>query len=449
MSATKDAPTAEAGLAARAAALALLTAVLRDHRPLDEALAQAQAGDGAMARLDPRDRAFARLLVATTLRRLGQIDGVLATCLAQPLKPARARITDILRLGLTQILFLETPPHAGVDTAVRLTRTDPAPAGRRLTGLVNAVLRRIARDRQDLLSGPLADPQANIPDWLWTSWDAAYGAETTVRIARAHMTEPPLDLTLRDPADRALWARRLDARVMPNGSLRRPSGGRIEDLPGYGEGAWWVQDMAAALAVPLFGQVRGLRVADLCAAPGGKTAQLAAAGARVTAVDRAQVRVRWLQQNLARLHLGATCIVADAIDWRPPEPMDAVLIDAPCSATGTLRRHPDIAHLKSPAVVVAMAAVQRRLMAAASAMVRPGGLVVYCVCSLQPEESIGVLDAVLSETPALERVPVTPEDCAGLADLVTPEGDVRSLPCHLAEAGGMDGFFIARLRRSG
>ncbi len=438
----------DAGLAARAAALALIEAVLRSRRPFDEALADARAASGALARLAPRDRAFARLLAATTFRRLGQIDGVLATCLERPLKPARARIVDILRLGVAQILFLETPPHAAVDTAVRLARRDPEAAGRRLAGLVNAVLRRIARNRLDLLTGDLAAPQANVPDWLWASWTAAYGSDAAARMARVHVGEPPLDVTLRNPADRALWAQRLDARPLPNGSLRLRTGGRIEDLPGFSQGAWWVQDMAAALAVPLFGEMDGRLVADLCAAPGGKTAQLAAAGARVIAVDRSESRLRRLQDNLARLRLEATCVVADALDWRPPAPVDAVLVDAPCSGTGTLRRHPDIAHLKTPADVAAMTAVQHRLLQAAADMVRPGGLVIYSVCSLQPEEGAGVVDAVLAEPGGLERVAIASRECAGLNELITPEGDVRTLPCHLEEAGGMDGFFIARLRRS-
>lgn len=418
-------------------ALDLLGAVLGRRHPLDEAL-EAHAG---LPRLEPRDRAFVRNLAATVLRRKGQIDALLSTCLERPLPPKAAVITDILRLGAAQVLFLETPPHAAVDTAVRLARGRRQPA---YAGLVNAVLRRLARDGA---AGRDAQDAArlNTPDWLWDSWTAAYGEETCRRIAEAHLAEPPLDLSVRAEAER--WAETLGAVHLPTGSLRLHARGPIPALPGFDEGVWWVQDAAAALPARLLEPVAGKTVLDLCAAPGGKTAQLAAAGARVIAVDRAHGRVERLRANLARLGLTAETVIADAVAWRPAEPADAVLLDVPCSATGTLRRHPDAAWLRSADDVAALAPLQQALLEAAVAMVRPGGLVVYCACSLQPEEGAAHIDALIGAGAPVRRVPVRAEEVGGLPELITAAGDLRTLPFHLGREGGMDGFFAARLHR--
>ncbi|MDX1575863.1 MAG: transcription antitermination factor NusB, partial [Kiloniellales bacterium] len=375
------------GLEARAAALDLLGEVLERRRPLDEALQQHER----LASLEARDRAFARLLAATCLRRLGQLDAALAGLLARPLKPKLAPLRQVLRLGLCQILFLETPPHAAVDTSVRLA-AKAGFAGHK--GLVNAVLRRAGRELPPLVAEQEAFGEAarlNTPDWLWDALSQAYGEETAQAIAVAHLKEPPLDLTLKDPASAADWAKRLDARILPTGGLRLPPGaGDVARLAGYREGAWWVQDLAASLPARLVKTEAGQTVIDLCAAPGGKTAQLAAAGLRVIAVERDAGRLRRLASNLERLDLAAALVEADAGTWRPPEPVAAALLDAPCSATGTLRRHPDIARLKGPSEIQseipALTALQDRLLAAAVEMVRPGGLIVYATCSLQPEE---------------------------------------------------------------
>jgi 16S rRNA (cytosine967-C5)-methyltransferase len=243
-----------------------------------------------------------------------------------------------------------------------------------------------------------------------------------------------------------LWAERLEAEILPTGSLRREAGGDVAALPGFAEGEWWVQDAAAALPVRMLGDVSGLRVADLCAAPGGKTAQLIVAGARVTAVDISGKRLERLAQNLARLGLVAETIVADAVKWRPETPLDAVLLDAPCTATGTLRRHPDIAWNKQPADLARLASLQDRLLAAALAMVKPGGLVVYATCSLQPEECEQRIAGLLESAANVERVAIAADEVPGLEDTVTAPGDLRTLPCHWAERGGLDGFFAARLR---
>jgi 16S rRNA (cytosine967-C5)-methyltransferase len=312
-----------------------------------------------------------------------------------------------------------------------------------VTGFANAVLRRIARDGKAFAK--TQDPvRLNTPDWLWESWREAYGPRVTA-IAAAHLAEPPLDLTIRQDVHQ--WAERLDAKRLFDHSVRRAVGGPVEQLPGYNDGVWWVQDAVAALPVRLFGDVSGRQVTDLCAAPGGKTAQLCVGRAKVTAVEVSPKRAERLRENLARLRLDAEVVVADVLEWRPPVPQDAVLLDAPCTATGTIRRHPDIAWHKTPADVAMMAELQGRLLAAAVEMVKQGGLVVYASCSLQPEEGPQVIAGALKAGLAVERLPVARPELAGLQVDITPEGDVRTLPCHLAEQGGLDGFYITRLRK--
>ncbi len=420
----------------RGEALDLLRAVLGRGHPLDEALAWSRS----LPALPARDRAFARLLVATVLRRLGQIDAVIAHCLDRPLPKKLARVHNVLRLGAAQLLFLGTPAYAAIDTGVALTS-----GGTSRAGLVNAVLRRIAREGDDLVAGQDA-ARLNTPDWLWQSWHAAYGEAVTRAIALAHLAEPSLDLSVKaDPAD---WAARLQAESLQTGSLRLPLGGAVTDLPGYGDGAWWVQDAAAALPARLLGEVAGRRVLDLCAAPGGKTAQLAAAGARVTAVDAARGRAALLRENLRRLRLDVEIVAADILEFRPAQPFPLVLLDAPCTATGTIRRHPDVARLKTREDVTRMAALQGRLLRAAIAMLAPGGMLVYSVCSLQPEECAAVVEAALADARDLVRAPIASGEVGDIADAVTPAGDLRTLPCHLAAQGGMDGFYACRLRRT-
>ncbi|WP_207484680.1 RsmB/NOP family class I SAM-dependent RNA methyltransferase [Arenibaculum pallidiluteum] len=423
-------------LASRAAALDLIEAVLRRRTLLDEAIEANQP----LRALDPRDRAFARLLAATVLRRLGQLDAALAEFLNKP-EPPKAPVHDILRLGAAQLLFLGTPAHAAVDTAVALTarrRQEP------FRGLVNAILRRVARESDTLATNQDA-PRLNTPDWLWRSWTAAYGAETARRIAEANLHEAPLDITAK--SDPAAWEGPLEAQLLPTGTLRRATGGPITELPGFAEGAWWVQDAAAALPAKLLGDVAGRLVYDLCAAPGGKAAQLAAAGARVVAVDRSAKRLERVSANLARLGLQAELVAADAASWQPPAPADAILLDAPCSATGAIRRHPDVARLKSQEDVDKLALSQDRLLRQAVGMLKPGGVLVYCTCSIQPEEGEARIDALLESGAPVTRVPVRPSEVGGFAELVNARGELRTLPGQLADLGGIDGFFAARLLR--
>jgi 16S rRNA (cytosine967-C5)-methyltransferase len=420
---------------ARHVALDLIGAVLGRERPLDEAIDDS----AAMGKLSLRDRAFARLLVATVLRRLGQIDRLVADCLANPLPPRAAQVHDILRLGIAQLLFLHTPPHAAVATSVDLAQSRGFIAHK---GLVNAVLRRLSVEGPDRIAGHDA-AALNTPGWLWQSWSRHYGEEVTRAIATAHLREAPLDLTPRTNA--GSWCENLAATVLPTGTLRRPGGGAVSTLPGYAEGAWWVQDAAAALPARLFGDVAGLNVVDLCAAPGGKTAQLADAGAFVTAIDRSSRRLERLVANMKRLSLPAATIAADALSWRPEHPVDAVLLDAPCSATGAIRRHPDVPHLKRPTDVARLATIQDRLLHAAVEMLRPGGTLIYCTCSLEPEEGPQRIDALLRSGAAVERRPICGDEIDAPVDWTTADGDLRTLPFHLAEYDGIDGFYAARL----
>src|ERR1700730_9049500 len=381
---------------AREVALDLIAAVLRRKRPLDDALDD----NTAMHQLPGRDRAFARLLVATVLRRLGQIDVLIADCLSTPLAPRAAAVHDILRLGIAQLLFLRTPPHAAVATSVDLAHHRGLLSHK---GLVNAVLRRLSVEGAGRVERQDA-PRLNTPDWLWLSWSRAYGEGVARAIASAHLKEAPLDVTVR--ADDEAWCEKLQAMKLPTGSLRRAAGGSVVSLPGYAEGAWWIQDAAASLPARLLDGIAGRQVVDLCAAPGGKTAQLVNAGAHVTAIDRSTRRLDRLVTNLHRLGLSVSAIAADALTWRPDHPVDAVLLDAPCTSTGAIRRHPDVPHLKQPEDVARLAVVQENLLRAAVDMLRPGGTLVYCTCSLEPEEVSERVEALLRSGARTQRQPV-------------------------------------------
>ncbi|MDE2334840.1 MAG: rRNA cytosine-C5-methylase [Rhodospirillales bacterium] len=405
----------------REAAFALLSAVLDRRRPLDDAL-------DALPPMEARDRAAGHRLAAATLRRLGTLDAALD----QHLRHAPPEgVRHVLRLGAASLLVLGDKPHAAVSTAVALARRRGfAP----LAGLVNAVLRRLAAT-PEVLTG-LDGPRLDTPAWLWASW----GQEARA-IAEAHAQEAPLDLTLK-PGSAPIPG----AEVLPTGSLRLPAGTAVATQPGFAEGAFWVQDAAAALPARLLAPRPGERIADLCAAPGGKTMQLAAAGAAVIAVDRDQARLARVAENLGRTRLAATLVAADARSWTPETPLDAVLLDAPCSATGTIRRHPDIPHLRRPRDVAALTATQDQLLDAACRVLRPGGRLVYAVCSLQPEEGAARIAAALARLP-LRPEPFTAAELAAIPEARTPQGDLRTTPALWPGRGGMDGFFAARLTR--
>ncbi|CAG4908764.1 unnamed protein product [Acidocella sp. C78] len=406
----------------RDAAFVLLSAVLDRRVPLDVALA-------GLPDIAPRDRAAAHRIAAAVLRRLGSLDAVLETHLRRAPPPA---VRHMLRIGAAQLVLLGAPAHAAVSTAVGLAH---ARGLGKFAGLVNAVLRKVSAEGAAALEA-LDSPRLDTPAWLWASWGAAARA-----IATAHQAEAPLDLTLKDGVAMPEGGERL-----PSGSVRLPAGTDVTQLYGYAAGTLWVQDAAAALPARLLGDVAGRRVLDLCAAPGGKTAQLAASGARVTALDRDARRLGRLRENLGRLGFAAETIAADALNWRPAAPFDAILLDAPCSATGTIRRHPEIVHLRRPRDIEACAAMQDQLLDAAVAMLAPGGTLVYAVCSLQPEEGAARIEAAMARL-GLRRAPIFPAEVPGLEAAVTAEGDVATHPGMWADRGGMDGFFIARLRR--
>jgi 16S rRNA (cytosine967-C5)-methyltransferase len=402
----------------RLLALDVLDAVLEQRRAFDEAFDR----NPRTNTLEPRDRGFAYNLVATVLRRLGQLDAAIDACLQKPLTPRARRIRQILRLGAAQLLFLETPPHAAVDTSVTIAASDPRLETYK--NLTNAVLHRLAREGAQMIAAQDA-ARLNTPAWLWDSWSAIYGEASARAIATAHLSQAPLDLAVkRDPE---MWAARMGAELLPSGALRLAAGTSVATLPGFDEGAWWVQDAAAQMPVRLLaeaaGDLRRLRIADLGAAPGGKTAQLAAAGAEVIALDRSGARLATLRENMARLNLAVEVVEADARTWRPAALMDAVLLDAPCSATGTIRRHPDIPHLRRPEEVAKAGKVQAELLEAALQMVRPGGTVVFATCSLQQEEGPGVIAPLLANRTDVRFVK-----------------ELRTLPNE-----GWDGFYAAAL----
>ena len=442
-------PSEVPGLAARRIAADILDGVLHKHRTLDEQLDGAAAHPG-LKTLSDRDRALMRRLVATILRRLGTLGHVLSRLLDRGIPTDAPRAQSALLIGAAQILWMDVPDHAAVDLSVRLVQSDRRAA--KYAGLVNAVLRRCAREGQPLIDEVKA-LTLDVPPWLLARWIAHYGESVARDIAIAISHEPSLDITVK--ADAAQWATRLHGETLPTGTVRTLLQGAVTMLPGFTEGEWWVQDAAAALPVRLFGDVAGKSIADLCAAPGGKTAQLAQAGADVTAVDRSPGRMARLRDNLSRLALKAETVVADAVEWPgriDGAGFDGILIDAPCGSTGTIRRHPDVAWLRQEGDIGALMALQKRLLQKAVTLLKVGGTLVYCTCSLEPEEGEQAISALLATESAMRRVPIEAGEVAGLSEILTAEGDLRTLPCHLPHPdprlSGLDGFYAARLVKS-
>jgi 16S rRNA (cytosine967-C5)-methyltransferase len=436
------------GLAARRIAADIVDGVLHKHRTLDDLLEGAAAHPGLKALAD-RDRALMRRLVATILRRLGTLGHVLSRLLDRGIPTDAPRAQSALLIGAAQILWMDVPDHAAVDLSVRLVQSDRRAA--KYAGLVNAVLRRCAREGAGLVE-ELKTQTLDIPAWLLTLWSAHYGEATAKAMALALAHEPSLDITVKAGPEH--WATRLHGEALPTGSVRTLLQGSVMMLPGFAEGQWWVQDAAAALPARLFGDVAGKRIADLCAAPGGKTAQLAHAGARVTALDRSPARMARLNDNLARLGLEAEAVSADANEWpgRNDGGFDGILVDAPCSSTGTMRRHPDVAWLRQEADIAALTSLQKRLLQKAVSLLKPGGTLVYCTCSLEPEEGEAVVAALLANESGVRRIPIEAGEVAGLTEILNADGDLRTLPCHLphvdARLAGLDGFYAARLVKS-
>src|SRR5262249_27687347 len=385
-------------------------------------------------------------LVATILRRLGTLGHLLSKLLARGIPTDAPRAQSALLIGAAQILWMDVPDHAAVDLSVRLVQSDRRAA--KYAGLVNAVLRRCAREGAGIVD-EVKTESLDLPPWLLKRWIAHYGEATAKAMAHAILHEPSLDLTVK--SDGSQWASRLHGELLPTGTVRTALQGSVRMLPGFSEGQWWVQDAAAALPARLFGGISGKDIVDLCAAPGGKTAQLAYAGARVIALDRSPARLARLKDNLARLSLPAQAIVADAVEWQGGEGgrFDGVMIDAPCTSTGTIRRHPDVAWLRQEANIATLTALQKRLLQKAATLLKPGGMLVYCTCSLEPEEGEAQIAAFLAADSAFRRTPILPDEVSGLSEIVNAEGDLRTLPCHLPHSdprlAGLDGFYAARL----
>lgn len=439
-------PAGVAGLTSRRVAADILGNVVHRKNTLTSEV-DPRSGHALYRELDVKDRALARAIVSVALRRRGQIADLLEKLVDRPIPEKTGRAEDILHVAIAQILFLEVADHAAVSLAVIHAGRDRK--ARPYKGLINGVLRRLTREREELIAGQ-DELRLNTPQWMRERWEATYGVETTRVIAAAHLREAALDLTVKSDAEG--WAERYEGIVLPTGSVRLVLRGSVEKLPGFSKGEWWVQDAAAALPAKLLGDVSGLKVADLCAAPGGKTAQLAAAGADVTAVDISAARLKRLDANMKRLKLKVKTVAADLLEWQPDEPYDAILLDAPCSATGTIRRHPDIPYLKRLKDIEALAEIQAALLERVAGWVKPGGVIVYCTCSLEPEEGAAQIDALLARSDAFQRMPIDATEVPGLEGSITPAGDLRTLPGALEnenpQLSGLDGFYVARLRRS-
>jgi len=422
-------------LTARLVAFDVITDVLHKRLPLDgsfDSMAQRR-------KLAGKDRAYAEFIVRTVLKRRGQIDALMSHCMTSRLPRKAMPVMDVLRVGIAQLLFSVTAQHAAVSTTVDLCRAigqDP------FAKLVNAIMRRLQREGEALL----AEQDAvilNTPEWLWNSWHKAYGGAAARAIAEAHAETPPTDLSVK--ADLETWAETLSGSTILGGSIRLADAENIRNLAGYDEGAWWVQDAAAHLPITLLGDIAGKRVFDLCAAPGGKTMALAAMGAHVTAVDISERRLERLKENLTRVGLSADVLIQDVRKWAPDELADIVVLDAPCSSTGTARRHPDILYSKSPEDIAKLTIVQNELLDAAAELVKPGGILMYITCSLQPEEGQDRVGAFLVRNNEFASQPITPEDLPEIPEAIDRQKNLRTLPSMLADRGGIDGFYAARL----
>ncbi len=437
-------------LLVRRAAARIVQSVVNDRQTFDDALAANLGQD--LSNLDGRDIAFARLIAVTTLRRLGQVDDILAKFLSKPIDHRAPFARATLQTAVTQMLFLDTPAHAVIDTAVRVIKGHRK--SQHFSGLTNAVLRRVAEGGTAIVQNQNA-ALLNTPTWMLDRWTDAYGVETALAIASAHQDEPALDLTLK--IRMAELPDALDGAALSTGSIRLANAGRVDALPGYDEGVWWVQDAAAALPARLLDVQPGMRVLDLCAAPGGKTAQLSAAGATVTALDSSAARMRRVEANLERLGLSAKLVVDDAIAWNTNETFDAVLLDAPCSATGTIRRHPDIPLLKSAHDIAELAVQQTLMLKSAARHVVTGGKLVFCTCSLEPEEGVEQVSTFLNAHPDFVALPIDADAIGVPCEWITNNGFLRTLPCHevplaapeahASSSTGLDGFFAAVLQR--
>ncbi len=421
-------------LNSRIVAVDVLNAVLNKEQRLETSFSGSLLGKG----LCDQDRAFSRQLIFTTLRRLGQIDDLISKSLLHPKKKISGKIQNLMRVGVCQLVFLRTNDYAAISTTVDLAKSSQFKVS---TGLINAVLRRVQRDSEVVVKSQDKE-QLNTPGWLWSSWKKFYGEEKTRAIAQAHMLEPLLDLSFKDEPGGDLI--RLNGIILPWGTVRCKVSGEITNLPGFREGRWWVQDSASRIAVKLLGNVTGKTVVDMCAAPGGKTLFLANLGAKVIAIDISKERLTNLTKNLSRLNLNAEVIEADGINWRPTKKVDYVLLDAPCSSTGIIRRHPDVAHLKKARSIKTLASTQLKLLESASKILSGSGAILFCTCSLQYEEGVGLVKSFLEKHPDFKLDKISGTEVFRKEN---HSGVFQSLPSDFRDLGGVSGFFAARLKR--
>ncbi len=435
----KPKPKMATGMAARETAVRVLMAVTLKNRPLDLAFDDMASDAG----LDSRDRAFTMHIVMLSLRRYGSLNYLMEKLLERGLPKNATWTKAAIIIGLAQILFMRTADFASAHQMVELIKNLPGKESG-FKGLVNAILRRAGREKETLLQSLVNQPLIDIPIWLRSRWVTAYGEEITKKLAMALQSEPMLDISLQNTAIQSEYADKLEAQVLPTGVLRR-SFTDIKALEGYDKGDWWIQDFSASLPAKLFPDIKGKHVLDMCSAPGGKTLQLASKQADVTAVDRSQNRLKRLKDNLSRTGLNAQVITADASNFTPSKPVDHILVDAPCSATGTFRRNPDVMLHKTAYDIEKLTNLQQRILEHAFTLLPVGGTLIYCVCSIEPDEGVSQITHFIDKTPTAERAPVTPDEVGNIEEIITSEGDVLCLPHYLTDQGGMDGFYISRL----
>ena len=390
------------------------------------------------------DRGFIRHLVTTTIRRLGQLDKIINHMTKTKLGNTQMAVRHVLRLGITQLLFMEVPAYAAVDSSVGLIETKLSKKLQYLKNPVNAILRNVDRDREQLLK-KFGNTRLNFPKWLLKSWDARFDNAIVKEMIAVCLEEAPLDITIKPHLKAEDWADSLQGKVVRENTVRLEKSGKINDLAGYHEGEWWVQDIAATLPASLLGAKEGDTLLDLCAAPGGKTAQSAAKGIAVTAVDMSHKRLKRLEENMKRLDLKVDVIASDVLNFKPPVKADYILLDAPCSSTGTVRRHPEILHSRQTQEVKGLVKLQSEMLDHVSSIMKKGAILVYSVCSMEQEEGPDQINALLQRDRSLKRKEISKEELVGLEHAILETGDLQTLP-HFIE-GGMDGFFITRLEK--
>lgn len=448
------------GVAPREVAILLLTRTLDDGRGF-AGLTDAAGGLAAFLKLPEQDRNLARAIARTALARRGQIELALKRVADRPPPKGARHLLHALHVAATQILFMDVPDSAAVNTAVNIAAREPRSA--RFVGFANAVLRRLSREKADI-EPKLRSDKLNTPKWMYARWAELYGHNAARAIAThhasIHATGAPLDLSVRGSSSDYFQANGDTlggAALLENGTVRLPHALDVRSLPGWAEGAVWVQDAAARLPAQLVSPQNGERIADLCAAPGGKTAQLALSGAKIVAVEQSAPRVKRLEENLRRLGLSGAASIhhGDLFELAPDTPFDAILLDAPCSSTGTIRRHPDILWTKTPDAISDLAELQFAMVAHAATLLATGGRLVFSNCSLDPLEGEMLHERIVKELGGiLQHQPVTSDEVPGFAHAITDKGTVRSLP-HISPTqangepvtGGADGFFAARYVR--